>query len=113
MSTIKPKLNGWLFHARTQICKRKEMIHKGWEHRGLFWIFIIDFQMEALRINATKSLFSSDLTKEAKIENPNGQEDNDLDLDPKENIRIIMQQCLQPHPNHFELEPNGTKTISS
>jgi predicted membrane chloride channel (bestrophin family) len=50
--------------------------------------------MEALRINATKSLFSSDLTKEAKIENPNGQEDNDLDLDPKENIRIIMQQCL-------------------
>jgi hypothetical protein len=40
--------------------------------------------MEALGVNVTKSLFSSDLTKEAKIEDPNGQEDSDLDLDPKE-----------------------------
>jgi hypothetical protein len=40
--------------------------------------------MEALRINATKSLFSSNLTKGAKIEYPNQQEDGDLDLDPKE-----------------------------
>jgi hypothetical protein len=30
MSAIKPKLYGWLFHAWTQICKRKESIHKGW-----------------------------------------------------------------------------------
>ncbi len=40
--------------------------------------------MEALGVNVTKSLFSSDVTKEAKIEDPNGQEDSDLDLDPKE-----------------------------
>jgi len=40
--------------------------------------------MEALRINATKSLFSSNLTRGAKIEDPNHQEDRDLDLDPKE-----------------------------
>jgi hypothetical protein len=46
--------------------------------------------MEALGINATKSLFSSDLTKEAKIENPNGQEDSDLDMDLEEDIRIMM-----------------------
>jgi hypothetical protein len=30
MSTIKPKLCGWLFFAWTQMCKRKEMICKGW-----------------------------------------------------------------------------------
>jgi hypothetical protein len=50
--------------------------------------------MEALGINATKFLFSSYLTKEADIEDPNGQEDSDLDLDPEEDTRIIMQQCL-------------------
>jgi hypothetical protein len=37
--------------------------------------------MEALRVNATKSLFSSYLTKEPKIKYPNGQKDNDLNLD--------------------------------
>jgi predicted membrane chloride channel (bestrophin family) len=40
--------------------------------------------MEALGVNATKSLFSSYLTKEVEIEDPNGQEDNDLDLDLEE-----------------------------
>jgi hypothetical protein len=31
LSTIKPKFYGWLFHAWTQTCKRKKMIHKGWD----------------------------------------------------------------------------------
>ncbi len=70
------------------------MIHKGWGQICLLRNFILDFQMEAWGINATKSLFSLNLTKEAEIENPNGQEDSDLDLDPKEDKRIIMQQCL-------------------
>ncbi len=56
--------------------------------------------MEALKINATKSLFSSYLTKEAEIKYPNAQEDNELNLDPKEVMGIIMQQCFEPHPNH-------------
>ncbi len=60
------------------------MIHKGWGHIGLLWSFIPYFQMESLIINVTKSLFSSNLTKEAKIEDPNHQEDSDLDMDPKE-----------------------------
>jgi hypothetical protein len=59
MLTIKFKLFGWSFHAWTQICKRKEMIHKGWGQTRLLQNFIPDFQMEALRINVTKSLFSS------------------------------------------------------
>jgi hypothetical protein len=67
--------------------------------------------MEALGINATKSLFSSNLIKKANIKDPNGHEDSDLDLDPKEDIGIIMQQCLYSHPNHFGLEQNGTKNI--
>jgi hypothetical protein len=29
-----------------------------------------------------------------EIEDPNGQEDSDLDLDLEKDIRIIMQQCL-------------------
>jgi len=40
--------------------------------------------MEALGVNVTKSLFSSNLTKETKIENSNGQEDSDLNLNPEE-----------------------------
>jgi hypothetical protein len=87
------------------------MIHKRWGHIGLLWSFIPNFHMEALGVNATKSLFSSNLTKEVEIEDPKGQEDSDLDLDPEEDIRIIMQQCLQPHPIHFGCEPNGTKNI--
>jgi hypothetical protein len=56
-------------------------------------------------------LFSSYLTKEAKIKYPNGQEDNDLNLDPQKVMGIIMQQCLEPHPNHSKLEPSGIKSI--
>jgi hypothetical protein len=41
--------------------------------------FIPNFQMEALGVNATKSLFSSDLTKEVEIEDP-----SDLDLNLEE-----------------------------
>ncbi len=87
MSTIKPKLCGWLFHAWTQIYKRKEMIHKGWGHTRLLWNFIPNFQMQPLGIIATKSLSSLDLTKEAEIEDANGQKDSDLDLDPKKKYR--------------------------
>ncbi len=47
------------------------MIHKGWGQTSLLRSVILHFQTDALGINATKSLFSSDLTKEAKIENPN------------------------------------------
>jgi hypothetical protein len=85
------------------------MIHKGWVQTSLLRNFVLDFQIEALGRNATKSLFSSNLTKEAKIGNPNGQEDGDLD--PKEDARIIIQQCLQPHPTHFGHESNVTKNI--
>ncbi len=67
--------------------------------------------MEALGVNVTKSLFSSNLTKETKIENPNGQEDSDLNLNLEEDTWIIMQQCLQPHLTHSGLEPSGTKNI--
>jgi hypothetical protein len=56
-SAIKPKFCGWLFHAWTQIYKRKEMIHKGWGQTCLLSSFIPNFQIEALRINATKLLF--------------------------------------------------------
>jgi len=78
----------------------EEMIYKRWEKIGLFHNFILYFQMEALKINATKSLFSSYLTKEVEIKYPNAQEDNELNLDPKEVMGIIMQQCFEPHPNH-------------
>jgi hypothetical protein len=68
------------------------------ERNDLQWVgtnkltldFILDLQMEALWINTTKSLFSSNLTKEVEIEDPNGQEDSDLDQDPEEDTRIIM-----------------------
>jgi len=43
MPTIKPKLCGWLFHAWTQICKKKEMIHKGWGQIDLLRSFIPKF----------------------------------------------------------------------
>ncbi len=87
------------------------MIYKVWEKTCLFHNFIPYFQMEALRINDTKSLFSSYLTKEAEIKYLNGQKDNELNLDPKEVMGIIMQQCFEPHPNYSELEPSGIKSI--
>ncbi len=61
-----------------------------WGKTCLFQKFISYFWTEALRINATKFLLSSDLTKEAEIEDPNGQVDSDLDMDPKENTRFII-----------------------
>ncbi len=61
------------------------MTLKGWRQTGLLSSFIPTFQTEPLRVNATKFLFSSDLTKEVKIEDPNGHKDSDLDLDLEEN----------------------------
>ncbi len=42
--------------------------------------------METLRVNLAKSLFSSNLTKEVEIEDPNSQEGRDLDLNHEENM---------------------------
>jgi hypothetical protein len=63
MSTIKPKLCELLFHAWTQMCEMKKMIYKRWGITCLLWNFVPNFQMEAFKINATKSLFSLYLTK--------------------------------------------------
>jgi hypothetical protein len=67
--------------------------------------------MEASGVNVTKSLFSSDLIREAYIEDQNSQVDSDLDLDYEDNTIFTMQQCLEAHPNHSRPRPNGNKNI--
>jgi hypothetical protein len=69
--------------------------------------------MEALRVNATKSLFSSNLTKDAKIENPNGQEDSDLDMDPKKDTRIKCNNVYSHIQIILDLNQMVPKTFSS
>jgi hypothetical protein len=69
--------------------------------------------MEVLRINATKSLFSSDLTKYMEIKDANDHDDNDMDLDPEKDARTIMQQCLELDSKHStsRVELNGINSI--
>jgi hypothetical protein len=81
MSMIKPHLCAWLFYAWTQFNERKTMICKGWEKTCLLQSFNLDFQMEALRVNMTKALFSSNLTQEIEICDPIHPDDNDLDIE--------------------------------
>jgi hypothetical protein len=71
------------------------------------------FSNGTLEINATKSLFSSDLTKDMEIDNANDHNDNDMDLDPKEAVRTIMQQCLELESKYSisRVELNGTNSI--
>lgn len=42
--------------------------------------------MEVLGINATKSLFSSDLTKNMEIEDANDHDGNDMDLNLEKDV---------------------------
>jgi hypothetical protein len=69
--------------------------------------------MEVLGINATKSLISSDLTKDMDIEDEIDHDDNDMDLDPKKDARTIMQQCLELDSKHSvsRVELNGINII--
>jgi hypothetical protein len=57
------------------------MIYKGWEKTGLFQSFNLYFQMEALGVNTTKALLSSNLTQEIKICDPIDLDDSDLDIE--------------------------------
>jgi hypothetical protein len=54
MLVIKTHLCVWLFYAWTQLNERKAMIYEGWEKTSLFQSFNPYFQMEVLRVNATK-----------------------------------------------------------
>jgi hypothetical protein len=99
----------YCFVHRHKCVKWNKWFAKGGE-KHVLWNIIPNFQMEALGINATKSLFSLYLTKEPWIEDPNGQDDNDLDPDHEEDTWTIMQQCLEPHPNHSIFKPSCTKT---
>jgi hypothetical protein len=69
--------------------------------------------MVVLGINVTKSLFSSYLTKDMEIEDANDHDDYDMDLDPKKDVRTIMQQCSQLDSKHSisRVELNGTNSI--
>jgi hypothetical protein len=81
MSVIKPQLCDWLFYAWTHLNERKTMNCKGWEKTCLLQNFNLDFQMEALGMNMTKALFSSNLTQEIEICDPINLDDSDLDIE--------------------------------
>jgi hypothetical protein len=86
---IKLKLCGWLSHEWTQICEKKELICKRCEKINLFWSFNPYFQMETLGINIIKSLFSWNMTNKMKFEITIDHYNNDLNLDPKEDVRTF------------------------
>jgi hypothetical protein len=69
--------------------------------------------MEVFGINATKSLFSSDLTKDMEIKYANDHDDNYMDLDPKKDAIIVVQQCLELDSKHsiLRVELNGINSI--
>jgi hypothetical protein len=58
-------------------------------------------------------LFWSDLTKEVKIENPNGHEYSDLDLDPEEDTWIICNNVCSHIHIILNLNQMVPKTFSS
>jgi len=69
--------------------------------------------MEVFGTNATKFLFSSNLTKDIEIKDANDHDDNDMDLDLKKDAITIVQQCLELDSNHSisRVELNGINNI--
>ncbi len=57
MSIMKPNLCAWLFHAWIHVKNINEMICKGWEKIGLLRSFNMQFQLEAMEVNAITPLF--------------------------------------------------------
>ena len=57
MSTLKPKICGWLHKAWEHLTCKEEMVKKGWGHIGLLQAFQEDFQRQAMMENMKDPLF--------------------------------------------------------
>jgi hypothetical protein len=57
MSTLKPKVCGWLFRSWHQLTTKTEMVKKGWIHTGLLRAFEPEFQKQAMIENIKIPLF--------------------------------------------------------
>jgi len=66
MSIMKPNLCVWLFHAWIHVKNMNEMMCKGWEKIGLLKSFKMQFQLEAMEVNAITPLFSITFNSEFK-----------------------------------------------
>jgi hypothetical protein len=59
MSTLKPKICGWLHKAWEHLTCKEEMVKKGWGHTGLLQAFQEDFQRQAMMENIKDPLFTN------------------------------------------------------
>jgi hypothetical protein len=59
MSTLKPKICGWLHKAWKHLTCKEDMVKKGWGHTGLLQAFQEDFQRQAMMENIKDPLFTN------------------------------------------------------
>jgi hypothetical protein len=65
------------------------MIAKGWEKTWITKAFTLDFQVEAMEVNALTLLFTFTL----EVEEYNDEEDNKTN--PIDSIVVVIENCLQ------------------
>jgi hypothetical protein len=86
---MKPNLCAWLFHAWIHVKNMNEMMCKGWEKIGLLKSFNMQFQLEAMEVNAITPLFSVTFNSEFK------QHKKEVDaIDLEDSIFDIIWNCL-------------------
>jgi hypothetical protein len=84
ISTLKPKVCGWLFTAWQYLTSQRDMVSKGWKHIGLLQAFNGEFQKQAMIQNMKTPLFKvieEDLEVETSIDNENEKCDSEVSLD--------------------------------
>ncbi len=86
MSIMKLNLCAWMFHAWIHVTR---MICKGWEKTWLLRSFNVQFQLEAMEVNAITPLFSITFNLESK------QHKEEVDaIDIEDSTFEFMQNCL-------------------
>jgi hypothetical protein len=76
MSTLKPKICGWLHKAWEHLTCKEDMVKKGWGHTGLLQAFQEDFQKQAMMENIKDPLFTNidETNASEKIDHTNMEE---------------------------------------
>jgi hypothetical protein len=104
MSTLRPKICGWLFTAWHNLTTRREMVKKGWSYTGLQRAFEPEFQKQAMIDNIKTPLFNIEENVAVETNNNNDNEETC--------IEVSLDTILEDSLTRVSLLTTSNNTIS-
>jgi hypothetical protein len=104
MSTLRPKICGWLFTAWHNLTTRREMVKKGWSYTGLQRAFEPEFQKQAMIDNIKTPLFNIEENVAVETNNNNDNEETC--------VEVSLDTILEDSLTRVSLLTTSSNTIS-